>query len=158
MLIALTLLGVVIIAALGWYAWHLTRQVKTMEAAQLAEQQKAEQQLRQRQHELVKDIRFLCSSVITEQCEITEGVMRIHYLVQALDPACWATDELATMRLFHGEVGGMPILDDYKKLTPKEQFKIDKQRLELEATHKEAIHKELQWLVSFEFPAVFLLH
>ena len=153
----LIIAALIIIAALAYYAWHLTTKVKKLHQAQQEEQAQAELQLRNRQLELLQDIRFIARAVLAEQCEITEGVLRIQYLISALDPDAWQLDELATLRQHHEATAGMPILDAYKALPKKEQFRLDRERWSLEEHHKPAVQRELQWLVSYRFPAVTLL-
>ena len=161
MTLILLIIGLLIIAGLAVHAWKLTRQVK--QAEQQAQQQQQDEEaaaahnLRQKQLELVTDIRFVARSVIAQQCEITEGVLRIHYLISGLDPDAWQLPELKTLRTHHDQTREMPILDAYKQLPKKEQFKLDKQRWTLEQQHKEAIEKELNWLVNYSFPQVTLL-
>lgn len=150
--------GVLIIAGLAWYAWSLTRQVKAVEQQRQEEETLAATNLRKHQQELVSDIQFVARSVLAEQCEITEGILRLHYLINALDPDTWAQDQLSVCRTHHNAVCDMPILEAYQKLSKKEQFRIDRQRWQLEATHKENISKELQWLVDHSFPNITLLH
>ncbi len=154
----LMLAALVVVAGLAYYAWNLTRQVKDMEARQLEEQRQAEQALRDQQKSLLQDIQFLCTSVLTEQCEMTEGVMRLQYLVTGLDPEAWNDDNLTTMRDFYSQVSDMPILEAYKKLKPKQQFELDKRRHKLEERHKDDIERELEWLRNHTFPNVFLIH
>ena len=155
------IIGLIIIASLAGYAWHLTRQVKrAQQQTEQQQQQEAAQaahNLRQKQLELVTDIRFIARSVLAQQCEITEGVLRIQYLMNGLDPDAWQLSELHHVRAHYDATRHMPILDAYKKLSKKEQFKIDQQRWTLEKQHQEAIEKELTWLVSYSFPQVTLL-
>src|SRR5690606_40079013 len=72
-------LPILIIAALAYYAWHLTAKVKNLQQTQQDEAAQAELHLRNRQLELLQDIRFIARAVLAEQCEITEGVLRIQY-------------------------------------------------------------------------------
>lgn len=153
----LIIAALIIIAALAYYAWHLTTKVKKLHQAQQEEQAQAELHLRNRQLELLQDIRFIARAVLDEQCEITEGVLRIQYLISALDPDAWQLDELATLRKHHEATANMPILDAYKALPKKEQFRLDRERWSLEEHHKPAVQRELQWLVSYRFPGVTLL-
>ena len=51
----------------------------------------------------------------------------------------------------------MPILDEYKALTPKQQFKIDKERLTLEHDNRLTIERDLKWLSTYSFPQVTLI-
>ena len=91
-------LAVTIIAGLSLYAWRLTRQVSAMKQAQQDEEAAGELHLRQHQEELVGDIRFIARAVIAGQCEITEGVLRTHYLLHGLDAEVWAREELHMIR------------------------------------------------------------
>ena len=153
----LLVIGAVIIAGLGWYAWHLTRQVKALEKRRREEQAEAELYLRNKQLELVGDIRFIANSVLQQQCEITEAVLRLHYLISTLEPEVWHSHELATVRKHHEATREMPILDAYKALTKKEQFRLDNQRYALEEEHKLAVERELRWLAAYHFPSVTLI-
>lgn len=149
--------ALLIILALAWYAWHLTRQVKAVHRQQQQEEAQAELKLRQRQLDLLQDIRFIARAVLDEQCEITEGVLRIQYLMSALDPDAWQLNELSMLRQHYAATAGMPILDAYKALSKQEQFRLDQERWSLEERHKDGVKQELQWLVSYRFPAVTLL-
>ena len=154
----LLLLGAAaIILPLAWYAWRLTRQVKDADNARREAEAEAELQLRNHQQELIKDIRFISLSVIQKQCEITEGVLRLQYLLKGLDPDVWEQPELASLRTHYDAVKEMPILEAYKALTPKQQFELDKTRLTLEETHQASIERELRWLHQYSFPQVTLL-
>lgn len=161
LLTLLTLTGLAIIIALATYAWHLVKKVKQAESdaerQQRDEEANAAHNLRQKQLELVNDIRFVARSVLEQQCEITEGVLRIRYLISGLDPDAWQLPELAQLRSHYDATRTMPILDEYKKLDKKQQFKLDKQRWTLESNNKDAIEKELRWLVAYSFPQVTLL-
>lgn len=154
---SLTLAGLLIIALLAGYAWHLTRKVKAVTQRQQQEEAQAALQLRNRQLELLQDIRFVARAVLDEQCEITEGVLRIQYLLSALDPTVWEQDELRTTRSHYQSTASMPILDAYKQLPRKEQFRLDQQRWALEQENKAIIERELRWLIRYSFPAVTLI-
>ena len=153
----LIVLAVIIVAALAGYAVYLLGQVREQENRQLQEEAAAELQLRQHQEELVKDIRFVARSVVQGQCDISEGVLRLEYLIRGLDPEVWLRHELTSLREHHNDIRDMPILDAYRALTPKQQFALDKQRFQLEEANKPAIERELHWLIEYRFPQVTLL-
>ncbi len=155
--ISLLIAALLIIAVLAGYAVYLLRKVREQEARMQQEEAEAELQLRQHQQELVKDIRFIARSVLQEQCDISEGVLRLEYLLRGLDPDMWQRNELESLRDHHQEISDMPILDAYRALTPKQQFELDKKRFRLEETNKSAIERELHWLVEYRFPQVTLL-
>lgn len=149
--------ALLIILVLGGYAYRLLQKVKQVNLAKKKEQAEAELQLRRYQEELVSDIRFVSRSMIQQQCDITEGVLRIQYMITGLDPHVWQLTEITTIRTHYDATKNMPILDAYKALSPKERFKLDKQRLQLENDNKMIIEKELRWLVDYAFPQVTLL-
>jgi len=151
-------IGVLVVISLGWYAWSLTRQVKAVEKQQQEEETQAAMNLRAHQQELVSDIQFVARSVLADQCEITEGVLRIHYLINALDPKTWGEESLRVCRRHYDAVCDMPILEAYQQLPRKEQFRLDKKRWQLEADHKSELLQELTWLASHHFPNITLLH
>ncbi len=136
--ILLIILAVLVIIPLAWYAWSLTRKVQAMEEEQEREEAEAAMQLRKHQEELISDIRFVSRSVLQQQCDITEGVLRL-------------------LRAHHTATRSMPILDEYKALTPKQQFKIDKERLTLEHDNRLTIERDLKWLSTYSFPQVTLI-
>lgn len=158
MAIALTILAIIIVAALALYAWRLTRQVKAAEERQQKEQIAAAEALRSKQLELVSDIHFVARAMLAQQCEVSEGVLRLHHLIQSLDPEVWPMQELSAVRRHYQAIADMPILEAYKQLNKREQFKLDKQRWQLESDNQAAIETELQWLVNYGFPNVTLLH
>ncbi|GEM_PF-310322 len=155
--ISLLSIALLIITVLGVYALYLLRQVRAQEERQQQEEAEAELQLRRHQQELVKDIRFIARSVLQQQCDISEGVLRLEYLLRGLDPDVWERHELGALREHHEEIRNMPILEAYRALTPKQQFEFDKQRFRLEEANKSAIERELQWLIEYRFPQVTLL-
>lgn len=157
MLYGLLALGILIIIGLSWYAWTLHKAVEQQQQKRLEEEAVAAQQLRNHQLELMQDIRFVARAMISDQCEITEGVLRLQYLISGLDPNAWQRPELDTLRTHYDATSGMPILDAYQALSKKAQFKLDRERWQLESDHKEALMQELHWLVKFEFPEVTLL-
>jgi len=153
----LLLAAILTVVPLAAYAWHLTRKVKVMEEEAKQEEAEAELHLRNYQKELVSDIRFVARSVVQQQCDITEGVLRLYYLIGGLDPDVWEMPELESLRTHHVAVRDMPILDAYKALSKKEQFRLDTKRLQLEADNKASIERAMSWLADYHFPQVTLL-
>jgi len=149
--------AVIIILALAGYAWYLLRKVRKVEAQQKAEQAQAEMNLRKRQQNLLQDIRLIAKAVTEDQCEITEGVMRLQYLITALDPEVWEAGELTLVREHHAATSDMPILEQYKALTPKQQFSIDSRRYALEEKNNAGVKRELKWLIKHQFGNVTLI-
>ncbi len=156
--ILLIALGAVIILALSGYAWHLVSKLRILKKEQIKASLAADEKIKEFQKELINDVHFIARAVLAEQCEITEGVIRIHFLISKLDPEVWLNKSLSTTRQYYAATLDMPILDAYKALSKQEQFTLDNERFRLEKEHKDAIHSEFKWLVAFDFPAVTLVH
>lgn len=147
-----------LLIGLGAYAarlWYLVWQQQ-----QAAHQQQIQQANALRQHQLglLEDINFLARSVLSEQCEITEGILRLHHIIHGLEPAVWELEELSTVRAHYEATQAMPILAAYKALSKQQQFRLDNERWALEEANKAAIQRELTWLLSYPFPTVTLIH
>ena len=151
------IVALAILIGLGAYAWKLQKQLTHVQQLKVAEETQAAENLRKHQQELLQDIHFIARSVLSDQCEITEGVLRLQYLIKGLDPSAWYLKELQTIRLHYEATSHMPILEAYQALSRQEQFKLDNQRWQLEADHKSGIMRELQWLVTYRFNSVTLL-
>ena len=153
-------LALIIVLGLTGYAAYLATQLKqakqTLQQRQQEAAAAAEQTLAEFQQQLIADIHFMTRAVLTEQCEITEGVLRLHYLINALDHPTWEHSALPTLRAHYAATSTMPILDAYKALSKQEQFALDNQRYRLEENHKEALWGELNWLLNHQFPNVIL--
>lgn len=154
----LLIIAVVIVVGLAVYALRLSSQLKQAKHEVQQAELQAEQKLRDHQLKLIEDIRFVARSMVAEQCEITEGVLRLNFLVNALDEDVWNNTELSSVRAFYAEAADMPILDAYKALTKQQQFELDNHRYQLEADNKEAIFKEVQWLINYQYPSITLIH
>lgn len=151
-------LGMVIIVGLTSYAILLHLKLNKATQEQQLQEQQAEQTLRHHQQQLVNDIRFVARAMLAEQCEITEGVLRLHHLISTLDADVWQHASLPTLRLHHQQTCDMPILEAYQALSKQQQFALDNERYELEHGNKEALMLELEWLVGYRFPSVLLLN
>ncbi len=155
-------LAIMIIIGLASYAAYLLIKLKKHKAIIAQRQEQAilegEQQWRQQQLELIKDIKFLSNSVLQDQCEITEGVLRLQYNINRLDPELWVVNELTVLREFYDQVKGMPILDDYKALNKRDRMKLDKERWDLELKHKQDVFVSLKWILTYDFPRITRLH
>lgn len=154
----LLVLAILIVAGLAGYAIMLAKQLKQAKQEIKQAELQAEQKLKDHQLKLIEDIRFVARSMMAEQCEITEGVLRLNFLLNALDEDIWNNAALPTLREHYQEAATMPILDAYKALTKQQQFELDNHRYRLENDNKTAILKEMQWLVSYQYPSITLVH
>lgn len=160
--ITLFILASLIVAVLAAVALHYHRKAQKhlakIDQQQQQERQLAQQNLDKRNNELITDIRFIANSMLQQQCELTEGVLRIHHLSDRLDIDIMRQVQFASLHQHFNQTRDMPILDAYKALSKRDRFQLDKKRLELEEANKEAVLAEIKLLVSYSFDSLKQLH
>ena len=158
----LLVIACLVVTALAAYAIFLHLQIKNKQqevlAKETAERELAQQNLDKRNNGIIGDIRFIAQALITEQCEITEGVLRIHHLADALDSDIMLQAEFSTIHSHFNETRGMAIKEEYKNLTKKERFQQDQQRFRLEETNKDNVIEEAKRVVKYSFDNLKKLH
>lgn len=160
--IILLVLACVIIITLASYATYLHLKVinkqKEAQEKDLAEKQQAQDNLDVRNNNLIADIRFIAQSIATEQCEITEGVLRIHHLADVLDTDIMKQVEFSTIHSHFNSCKGMAIKESYKNLPKKQRFQQDMTRFRLEKDNKDNIIKESALIMKYSFSSLKNLH
>ncbi|WP_396586177.1 DUF2489 domain-containing protein [Bermanella sp. R86510] len=147
LLIAGAAIITVLIAIAAYYLIKLSKARK--EQAQAIAKNKAAWQAHR--DDVAADIRFIASSMVQGQCEITEGCLRLGVLMDRLDESLQHKPEFATIRMHFAKTIHMPTHDAYKALTPKQQFKLDQERFTLEEENKEQVLKEAKVLAEHKF-------
>ncbi len=151
LLFTLASLALIIIAALSgvavYYLWQVKKQNEQLKQQQ-AEQKKA---WREKKEELAKDIKFIAQAMVQEQCEITEGCLRIKVLMDHLDTDLQHKPEFKTIQHMFSLTSSMPTHQAYKALSPKERFKLDNQRYRYEDEHRDNVLAEAKQLMQYQF-------
>lgn len=137
-----------ILSGVAAYYWIKLKQVRKQQQAQIAQNQKA---WLDRQQELAADIRFIANSMLQEQCEITEGCMRLKVLMDHLDQDLAQKTEFQTLQFYYQQTLNMPHHEAYKALNRKEQFNQDKKRFALEDKYREQILIEAKHIAQYPF-------
>ncbi len=160
--IVLLIIAIIIIMALAIYAIHLQYQVKITtrekETKDKAERLLAQQKLDKRNNTIIGDIRFIAQSLISQQCELTEAVLRIHHLADALDSDIMEQDQFSTIHQHFLACKEMAIKDAYKELSKKQRFQQDQQRLRLEQDNQDAVLIEAKLIIQYSFANLKNLH
>ena len=146
-IIAAAIVLLILSSIAGFYLWKV-RQLKKNQADQIKRNQEA---WKAHQEELAKDVRFIANSMVQGQCEITEGCMRIQYLLDKLDEELKNKPEFQAIHIHYRQTAHMPIRDAYKALSRKEQFKLDQQRFSLEEENRERVIAEATTLLTYRF-------
>lgn len=160
--IILLIIASIIIISLAAYALHLNYRVKTLaQEKQINDEAKrilAQQNLDTRNNSIISDIRFIAQSLLAEQCEMTEAVLRIHHLADALDSDIMLQDQFSTIHHHFLACKEMAIKDAYKELPKKLRFQQDQQRFRLEEANNKAVLAEAQLIIQYAFANLKNLH
>jgi hypothetical protein len=147
-LIISALVLILILTIIAGYFSYKVRLLNKQKQQQLKNNQDAWVQNR---NELIKDIQFIANSMFQQQCEITEGCMRLEYLINKVDDSPKMRIEFQHVYAHYDATAEMPIREAYQALTKKEQFKLDKARAKLETQNSEKVLSDAKKLVSFPF-------
>lgn len=131
-------IGVLIILALGIYAGRLLFMLKQQNTRQTAAREK-------RTETITDSIILIAKAMEQQQCELSEGAIRICNLLEALplrSPPAFKTKFPHIYALFI-DVSGFAILEERQKLSPKEKMKQDKAREQIESEHETKVLAEL---------------
>ena len=160
--LGLVIIASLIICSLALYALFLHMQIKSkQQAAQIKDDEErllAQDNLNKRNNTIIGDIRFIAQSLISEQCEITEAVLRIHHLADALDTDIMQQQQFATLHQHFNACKDMAIKDSYKELTKKQRFQQDQQRFRLEQENSKQALVEAQLIIQYSFDNLKNLH
>lgn len=145
-LIALSII-IVLSCVAGYYQFKLYKVNKNKQL-----QAKLNQQAwLEHRNKLITDIRFIAQSITQEQCEITEGCMRLQYLITRIDDSQNITEEFQHIFAHFNATKHMPIKEAYKALNKKEQFKLDKERANLETQNSPLVISDCKRLIGYSF-------
>lgn len=135
----LALLAVVIILVLGAYAAWLLWQVRVQEKQRREQQRLLAKEREAQRQRLNHSIQIIARALLEEQVSLTEGAIRIKMLMEALEVTEVEREEFTAFYQLADATAHIPILQDWKKLSPKEQRRYTFERLRLEADHKDFV-------------------
>ena len=147
----LLIIGIAIIAGLGWYAVNLLLQLKRQQE-QIARQEEIQRaKVEARNNNLAESINTIAAAMSQGQCDYSEGTIRICVLLDhlSMEPAVDFRQEYPQMHSFYDQIKHMATHDKRMALSAKERMKQDVERLKYEAASKEGIDEELPKLKTF---------
>ncbi|MBU2113864.1 MAG: DUF2489 domain-containing protein [Gammaproteobacteria bacterium] len=153
--ILLLLAAAVIVAALAFYAgkllWQLQQQTKQRQQDELQYQQK----LADKRRYLTDSIILICRAMLEQQCELSEGALRVWVLLDHLQPDRQPDPVLSYPGLhqMYQVVKDMPTHEARKQQTKQQLFQQDKIRLNAEQELKQAILADSKALLARLQPA-----
>ena len=138
--LSLLLAGLLLIAALAVYAWHLWRRVWAQQRAQ-------DEAREERQDRLGGDLNILASSLLDEQLPLIEGAIRIKVLLDNYDSTLSNDSRCQVFHVLFEATADVPTHAAWKALDKSERRRFEKRFNELELQHKAAARIAARWLL-----------
>ena len=131
----LIVLGILIIAGLGWYAWSLTRQVKSQE-----------QKRAQSRQDALLGIHILIDSYLDDQVDRSECLLRIRVLLDAHHDHWLSELQLTRFDEVSGAILAMPFGEARQQIDAATRREHDAARRQLLQIHEAELEAELERL------------
>ncbi len=144
MLLVLLIIGCLIVASLAFYAGRLLLLLSK-------QTQQRQQALDDRIDNLSESIVTISKAMLQQQCELSEGAIRICNLLQALPltPSHdYSTKFPAIFTLFNA-ISGFATLEARRALDKRSRMLEDRQRQEIESQHETMVLNELESIIQF---------
>jgi hypothetical protein len=126
------------IFVLAIYLGVLLNQVKKQKIALERQKNKASVAALKRELFILESIEIITKGVIQDQCEVSEGVLRIKHLKDQLDYMSMDMDFQVIDQMF-SEIDQFDTLESRSDLTKQERFNQDKKRFAIENEYKDRV-------------------
>lgn len=135
-LLVAAILIIVVLAAVAAWLWHrVYRQSRRNRQMEREYQQRASDQ-----RERINDsIRILARAVGNDEVTLTEASIRIRVLLDSLEADEAVREEFAAFYQLADDTAHIPILDQWKQLSPRDQHRFHREREQIEARHYDAV-------------------
>jgi len=147
---ALIIIAIIVIIALSAYATTLLLKLKSQTTNNqriLAERQAVANEHRQK---VLTDIRYIAAAMLEDRCELSEGVVRIGKLFDALSMTEQVTPLFPQLFVHYQLIESHPIMEARKALPKQQRMKLDFARMRAEADLGDAILEEAKIIAEFE--------
>lgn len=128
----LAAIALVVIAGLGWYAFHLWREVGRRRAFRRDEDRRA------RQNSL-ENLELVASALLQHQVDITEAAWRCRTLLDIIEPGRVDEPDFKAFATLHARTQHLHTHSARMALTPKARREEDKERLVVEAEMRDDV-------------------
>lgn len=142
--IFLIVLAVLILLSLAGYAFHLMMKLRLQKKREQALIEKAKEAQKARYLRILDSLDVIVRAMISEQCDLSEGVLRLKPLLDVLGKKL---SRYTAMWELYQVVENMPILEERKQLKRNERMKLDLEREAKEVELSEQIKLECQQLL-----------
>jgi len=131
--------GLVIIGGLAAYAIYLQRKVRAKIAEQKSQEEALVKENVDQRRRINQSIQIIAQGALEDQLSLTEASIRIKVLLDSLGLEKHIIKQYDAFYVLALATDHIPILAQWKALSNKQQRVFEKQRVSLEAEHKEAV-------------------
>ncbi|MBO1256798.1 DUF2489 domain-containing protein [Alteromonas sp. 5E99-2] len=144
MLLVLLIIGCLIVAGLAFYAGRLLLLLSK-------QNQQRQQALDDRIDNLLESIVTISKAMLQQQCELSEGAIRICNLLQALplNPSPDYSSKFPAIFTLFSAISGFATLEARRALDKRSRMLEDRQRQEIESQHETLVLNELESIIQF---------
>ncbi len=135
----LGVLGLLIVAVLSVYAFSLQRKVWARDAEIKAQEAALEEEGKAQRLRINRSIQIIAKGALEDQLSLTETSIRIKVLLDSLGLELSVTQEYKAFYDLALACDHIPILEQWKALSDKDQRKLEKERIRHEQSHGEAV-------------------
>ena len=147
-ILILVIVGGLILAGLAFYAGKLLFQIKAQNEAIAAAKQK-------RDTKIIESIQTIAQAIEQEQCEVSEGALRLSVLFDHLSDSTTADypTRFPALHQLNDKIKHLDVLEARKALPKQERMKQDMIRLKAEAEFKQSVMAEASEIRQFKMSA-----
>jgi hypothetical protein len=125
----------VLLAIAIYYQWRLYRQRKQVEERK----QRIERQRADQQEIAYRSIEILCRAIIDDQVSLTEGCIRVSVMLRSLALSEKQLDAYNVFFDLESATAHIPILENWRKLSRKQQYMFDNERVDIEEKYRDFV-------------------
>ncbi|WP_231757462.1 DUF2489 domain-containing protein [Microbulbifer elongatus] len=125
---------ILVLSAIATYYCLELRTARKRQAQQLAELEAAADAQRERVN---NSIQIIAKTLLEEGVGLTEASLRIRVLLDSLQVDPTVKEEFVAFYKVADKTSHIPILEDWKKLSRKEQFAFEKEMLRIEGEYRD---------------------
>jgi hypothetical protein len=137
--VILLVIAVTVIVMLAIVAGQLQYRVCKLRREQKERQEALEREGEAQRERVNRSIQIIAKSVGNEDITLTEASIRISVLLDSLGVEEPVREEFSAFYQLAEANGHIPILDEWRKLTPKQKFALDHQRITQEVHYQEFV-------------------
>jgi len=149
--IFLLIVGAAVILALGAYAGKLLARVSIQRAKLTQQMEQQQRAIKQHNEKLVESITLIAKAICEQQCELSEGAIRICRLLEKiyLEQDANYPETYPALHQLDSFLADYPTHAGYKALKRQDRMRFDVKRAQQEQQLKQAIEAECSVLTTF---------